>query len=289
MFGGGERVRRPRLCPACGQLVGANQSRCTACGTSLTFSLAAASRSLAGILPEPHAATKIILSLTMLVFIVCLAATYSATGQLSIMASIPGTVLHRLGARSSYDLIVLNQWWRLVMPIFLHAGLMHIGFNMYALYQLGPPLEDLYGSARYLFLYIATGVCGFVFSTIWNLAMQGGFGIGIGASGAILGLAGLQLAVCSRRGGAYFLMVRNQLLSWVVIIFVMGLLPFFNVDNAAHFGGLVSGYVLGRIFTDREPAGPAERTRANLLGLLAILAIAGSFAAMLFHYSISLH
>jgi rhomboid protease GluP len=266
--------------------VGAEQNRCGACGTSLTFSLAAASRGLAGLMPQPHPVTKLVIGLNFFMFVVCLAATYSATQQLSLMGSISGQVLFRLGSRDTVDLLFRQQWWRLVMPIFLHANLLHIGMNTWVLVDLGPALEELYGSARYLFLYVATGIFGFVASTAWDIVLQRP-GASIGASGAIMGLAGLQLAISSQRGSAYFRMMRAALLRWIVIIFAIG---FFmgGVDNAAHFGGLVSGYLLGRVFADREPADSVERRRANLLALVALLTVVGSFAAMILHYSKSL-
>jgi rhomboid protease GluP len=200
------------------------------------------------------------------------------------MGSVSGQAVYRLGARYTPALLIGRQWWRLVMPIFLHANFLHIGMNTWVLLDLGPPLEELYGSARYFFLYVATGVLGFVGSTMWDLIARGGMGSSIGASGAIMGLAGLHLAVCSQRGGAYFQAMRASLIRWVIIIFAMG---FFlgGIDNAAHLGGLVSGYMLGRVFEDREPAGAAERTRANLLGLFALVVVVASFAAVILHYS----
>ena len=286
MLRGEEKPRRPRLCPSCGQLVGAEQNRCGACGTSMTFSLAAASRGLAGLMPQPHPVTKLLMGLNFFMFVVCLAATYSATQKLSLMGSISGQVLFRLGSRDTLEILAQQQWWRLVTAIFLHANLLHIGMNTWVLLDLGPALEELYGSARYLFLYIATGIFGFIASTGWDIVLRRAGG-SIGASGAIMGLAGLQLAISSQRGGAYFRMLRAALLKWIILIFAIG---FFmgGVDNAAHFGGLVSGYLLGRVFFDREPADAIERRRANLLALVALLTVVGSFAAMILHYSESL-
>jgi rhomboid protease GluP len=283
MLRGEDRAKRPRLCPACGQLVGAEQNRCSSCGTSLTFSLAAASRGLAEVMPQPHPVTKIIMGLNFFMYIVCIVATYSATQQISMMGGISGQVLFRLGSRNTYELLVRLQWWRLIMPIFLHANLLHIGLNTWVLIDFGPALEDLYGSARYLFLYMVTGILGFVFSTGWDI-IRHQLGGSIGASGAIMGLAGLHLAVSSRRGGAYFQAMRASLLRWVVIVFAFGFLAG-GVDNAAHLGGLVSGYLLGRVFYDREPGTASERLQANLMALAALVAVIGSFAAMIAHYS----
>lgn len=252
----------------------------------MTFSLAAASKGIAGLMPQPHAVTKIMMGLNFFMFMVSLAATYSATQQIGLMANISSQVLYRLGARNTIDLLLHGELWRLVMPIFLHAGLLHIGMNTWVLLDLGPPLEDLYGSARYLFIYVATGVLGFVASTGWDLVLRRA-GSSIGASGAIMGLAGLHLAVCTRRGGTYFQAVRASILRWVLIVFAIGLLPGMAVDNAAHLGGLLSGYLFGMMFDDREPATAGERMRANLLALLALAVVVASFAAVIMRYPLS--
>lgn len=252
----------------------------------MTFSLAAASRGLATLMPQPHPVTKLVMGLNFIMFLVSAVATFSATGQFPLLSGISGQVLFRLGSRDTFDVLVRQQWWRLVMPIFLHANLLHIGMNTWVLLDIGPALEELYGSSRYLFLYVATGILGFAASTCWDVVLRR-MGASIGASGAIMGLIGLQLAISSRRGGAYFQMLRRSLIQWVVIIFAFG---FFmgGIDNAAHFGGLASGYLFGRAFADREPADAAERKRATLLALAALLVVIGSFAAMILHYSESL-
>src|SRR5260370_2738470 len=87
-----------------------------------------------------------------------------------------------------YGIFVQHQWYRLITAMFLHGGLIHIGFNMMALMQLGPALEELYGSARYLFLYIVTGTFGFLVSSFLGTNS-------LGASGGVLWV------ICARVGG----------------------------------------------------------------------------------------
>lgn len=270
-----KKETRPRLCPSCGRLAGATATRCPQCGASLTFSLAAASRSLSNLMPATSPATYFLLALNILLFALSLLATMRSGGRLNLLGAISPQVLNRLGASLplGYD---LQQPWRFVLACFLHGGLIHIGFNMLVLMDLGPFVEELYGSARYLFLYLATGVAAYLLS-----ATLGHFSVG--ASGALMGLVGLMLAVTTRRGGAYMQMLRGQLLRWLLYIFVLGILmP--GIDNAAHLGGLVSGFLLGHIVADRQPDSPAERTRAYALGWIAGLAIVASLAAMLAQY-----
>jgi len=282
LFRPAQRDARPRLCPACSTLVGSSARKCHACGASLTFSLAAASRSLGSLLPATSPVTYTLLGLNFLLFAVSLMATLRLSETFSLFGGINGNVLLRLGARQAL-LILQGDLWRLVMPIFLHGSLLHFAMNTVILMDLGPQLEELYGSARYLFVYVATGVASFVVSTAWNLFAQYGFGISIGASGALMGLIGLLLAITWRRGGAAMQMLRGQLVRWVIYIFVLGVI-LRGTDNAAHLGGLAAGFLLGTRMGDREPMTATERKRAYALGWAAAGVVAASFVAMLLRY-----
>jgi len=185
-------------------------------------------------------------------------------------------VLYRLGDSNPYGIFVGHQWFRLVTAMFLHGGLIHIGFNMMVLMDIGPVVEEVYGSARYLFLYTITGVTGFLLSAVTGHNS-------VGASGAILGMVGVMIAITTKRGGATMQALRSRLVSWVVTIFVFGFL-LRGVDNWAHFGGLAAGFGLGKLFTDREPASASERQSAYALGWLAAIVLLASFAMMLLHF-----
>ena len=98
-----------------------------------------------------------------------------------------------------------------------------------------------------------------------------------------MGLIGLMLAITTRRGGAHMQMLRGQLLRWIAYILVLGFI-ISGIDNAGHLGGLAAGFLLGRVFADREPMNATERQRAYALGWLAGLVVVASFAFMLTHY-----
>jgi rhomboid protease GluP len=136
-------------------------------------------------------------------------------------------------------LIAQGQLWRLFTPIFLHGNLIHIGFNMYALYLLGPRLERYYGHARFLGLYILSGFGGNVFSMMFTDAPS------LGSSTAIFGLIGAQGIFLYQNRGVFGPAVRqaiNNIISIAVINLVIGLSP--GIDNWGHIGGLVGGLLV---------------------------------------------
>jgi rhomboid protease GluP len=281
-FGGSEQQPRPRICPSCGALVGISATRCHECGASLRFSLVALSKKLSGVFGEYESpVTSALLVANILMFGVSLVLTMQAgeAGGLHILAGMSGEASYKLGISLPFGYLLQDhQWWRLVTAMFLHGGLLHIGLNMMSLMQLGPALEELYGSARYFFLYVFTGAFGFLAS-----ALTGHFSLG--ASGALLGLVGAMLAITSKRGGSFMRDLRSRLITSVVILFAVGFMGAFRIDNAAHLGGLAAGFVIGKIFVDREPMNAREKQTAYVLGWLAGAALLASFVLMILHFS----
>jgi membrane associated rhomboid family serine protease len=285
MFRSEPKPLRPRLCPSCGTLVGATAKKCHVCGASMTFSLAAASKSLGRWMPQTSPVTYAILTICCVMYALSLIITTKfqgfsppsggLLGGLMSLGGIATNVNLRLGASLPlpYD---LAQPWRLVTAIFLHGGLLHIGFNMWVLMDIGPMVEELYGSARYLFLFIFTGICGYLISSFMGH-------LSVGASGGLLGLIGVLLAATAGRKSIQAQSLRSALIRWLIYLAVLGLV-LRGTDNAAHLGGLASGYLLGRLMIDRPPADMLERRRADVLGWLAGIVVAVSFGFMVLNY-----
>ena len=141
---------------------------------------------------------------------------------------------------------------------------------MWVLMDIGPQIEELYGSARYLFIYVVAGIGGYVVSSaFWHFS--------VGGSGALLGLIGVLLAMTVGRRTAGMQMLRGQLIRWLIYIGIWGLL-FPGIDNWAHAGGLATGFILGKLMADRPPATPEEQKLAYALGWAAALVVVASFA-----------
>jgi len=280
-FLGGEQQPRPKICPACGALVGISATRCHECGASLRFSLAALSKKFSGLFGEqetPVTSAMLIANFLMFGVTWLLTAQAGEAGGLRTLFGMSGAASYQLGASLPFlFLLQEHQWWRLVTAMFLHGGLIHIGFNMMNLMQFGPALEELYGSARYLFLYVVTGALGFLAS-----ALTGHFSVG--ASGALLGLIGAMLAVTAKRGGSFMRELRSRLITSVAILFMIGFWGGLGIDNSAHIGGFAVGFVIGKIYDDRQPMNAREKQKAYALGWFAGLLIVASFVLMLIHF-----
>jgi rhomboid protease GluP len=276
--GNGENQPRPQLCPSCGTLVGINATRCHECGASLRFSLAAANKGLVNIFGDEGPVTRVLLFANIAMFVVTyLAGVAAGQSGFSIAFSGSGDALYRLGASWLPPMVYLHEYYRLVTASFLHMGLLHIGLNMMVLMDVGPQAENEYGSSRFLFIYIFSGIGGFALS-----AIRGHFSAG--ASAALMGVIGLLLAMNMKRGGAMAQAQKSRLISWIATTFLIGAFPGVRIDNWGHFGGLATGFVLGRIMSDRQPATPNEKQLAQILGWLAGLITIASFIFMTIHY-----
>jgi membrane associated rhomboid family serine protease len=279
LWGGApKQERRPQLCPACGTLVGSTATKCHQCGASLTFGMAAATRSLSRLMPTESPVTYGILTLSCLLYAATLLATIrgsglqapggSGLGALMNLGAIDIRVLIKFGASLPWPFDVRYPW-RLIMPTFLHGSLLHIGFNMWVLMDIGPQIEELYGSARYLFIYVATGIGAYIVSGLI------GTHVSMGGSGALLGLIGVMLAMTMGHKSAAMQMLRSQLIRWLVYIGILGIMMS-GTDNYAHAGGLISGFFLGRVMAERPPLSDQEKTRATLLGWTTAIVVVAS-------------
>ena len=271
-----------RMCPSCRGLIDRGASVCPLCGAptkpprSRAGTGSGSGRVLGGLIAVPSTATSALIAVNVGLYFLSWYLTQAAAS--AELASAPGMggirndVLVRLGAKYGPAMLFGHQWWRLVTAIFLHADLLHIGMNLWCLFDLGPAVESLFGTAKFLVIYLVTGVVGFLLSLWWSP-----YGLSIGASGAVLGLIGVLIGVSFHHGGlgkAY----RGQLWRWVMYIFIFGL--FFAVDNAAHAGGLLSGLALGYAIPEGEPETRAGENLWNALAVFSVLVIAGSFVLM---------
>ena len=173
----------------------------------------------------------------------------SATNMLiviNVCVSIVGTILtlttgHNIlfmGGAKYTPLIIQGEYWRLITPIFLHSGLMHLFMNLYSLFLLGPFVENTFGIIRYLLIYFFSGIVGNAASALFLPDT-----VSVGASGAIFGLLGTWLYLGLKYKSQLPVEFLGNVISMIVINIFYGLIQS-NIDNYAHLGGLVSGFLI---------------------------------------------
>lgn len=139
------------------------------------------------------------------------------------------------GAKINY-LIAIGEWWRLITPIFLHIGFLHLAMNSFALYYVGPLIERIFGNGRFFVIYLFAGFSGVFASYLLSPSLSAG------ASGAIFGCFGALLYFAWQFPKLFF-----RVMGWnVIIIIIINLIFGFTIqgiDNAGHIGGLVGGFL----------------------------------------------
>jgi membrane associated rhomboid family serine protease len=159
-----------------------------------------------------------------------------------------------------FGIVLYGEWWRLLTAAFLHGGLLHVAFNMYVLFALGPTLERVLGHARFVVLYLVAALGGSVASYVFSDPRT----VSVGASGAIFGLMGA-LIVAGRR-------LRWDIRQVLILLAVNVVIGFISpsVDWRAHFGGLVVGALVAGVFVWTPPMFRSSRVLWQVLGVLAI-------------------
>ena len=179
--------------------------------------------------------------------------TYIIMGICFIMFLITGMgndtgVLIEYGA--NLDVLVKNgEYYRLLTSMFLHSGLLHLFFNMYALYIMGPQVESFFGKTKYLIIYLLSGISGSLLSVAFNVNT-----VSVGASGAIFGLFGALLYFGYNYRGYLGNVIKSQILPVVIINLIFGFIST-GVDVAGHIGGLIGGIIVSSVLGSSDEKG----------------------------------
>lgn len=298
------------MCRNCGALVGANESSCSLCGAAQTSPATPQHharmphahdgetiRFARAILSRPYIFTIIFLVANIFVFMLM----WSSSGLNSVtLWEPPYPVLLAYGAKLNFLVREHNEWWRFITPVFIHIGLAHLLVNMYGLWMIGPYVERLYGSAKFVVLWVGTGIAGVVASylsvqpemavgPIGRFLFRTSDGPSAGASGALFGLIGVLFV--------FGIKFRRELPEGFKRAFGTGLLPVILlnlfigylgrgfIDNAAHLGGLFSGALFALVIGYKRPG---ERASVavfwHVLQGLALILVAVSFVMVVRHF-----
>ncbi len=172
-----------------------------------------------------------------------------------------------------------GEWWRCITYAFTHGGLIHLGFNMMVLYQIGPMIEDEIGTIRFVTLYILTALTATIAGLAWQSLYIKQWIIVVGASGSIFGLIGFAISYFHRVGGTTAHNYRNFMLKWAAIAFVFGMLM--GADNAGHLGGAIGGALFGLVLPLGIRGRQTLRPFFNGLGAICILLTVVSLLMMI--------
>lgn len=291
------------MCRSCGAIVGAGETQCAVCGAPTAAQPPADSsqyppadketvRFARAVLNRPYKFTIALLVANVFVFLLM----WESSGMsfAALQRGFPDAVLVAYGAKLNYLIDPPNnQWWRFVTAMFVHIDILHLLMNMFSLLILGPFVEKLYGSAKFVVFWVVTGIAGVVGS---YLTVRPGLARGVlgtfifhatdvpsaGASGALFGLVGVLFV--------FGIKFRRELPEGFKRVFGTGLLPiiFINlfigfigrsfIGNSAHLAGLFTGAALALFVDYRRPGARASITtiwRVLQVISLAIILVAG--------------
>jgi len=204
-------------------------------------------------------------------------------GLFSFMS--PSTkALFLFGASGQIPVFELGRWWTLLSAGWLHGGILHILFNMSVVRSFAPATAELYGPGRMVIIYTISSITGFLFSSVvyeflpwiplgrvFGFLGLGGAPLTLGASAPIFGLLGALLYYSKRTGSR---VIREQMVGYAIGFALFGLvMP--GIDNQAHLGGFVGGYVTARFL---DPLAP-ERGDHLLIAVICLAATALSIVA----------
>ena len=270
------------VCVSCGTLVGVRDPRCLSCGrwNPGLWGFAPALRQLG----HDLGFVKLVILGCSGLFVATLigsGGSIGGGGPLGILSPSPLS-LFLFGASGALPVFGYGRWWTVLSAAWLHGSLLHILFNMLWVRQLAPATADLYGAGRMVVIYTVSGISGFLLSSVAGayfgfmpLGFLRGAQFTVGASAPIFGLLGA-LVYYGRRTGSS--MVHREALQYAVILFVFGLIMT-GVDNYAHAGGFVGGYLISQWMDPMQP----ERVVHVLLALMCIALTVLSVVVSLLH------
>lgn len=232
-----------QTCPECGRVLDRSERRCPGCDAALGARPLHLLRRLGLVSPRVVSASALLAAAIMLAY-----ARVMVANQGAGLMGFSSLELVRYGALFG-PAFHAGEWWRPATAIFMHIGVLHLGFNLVALMQIGPGIEELFGRGRMLVAFMLTGIAGFLLGDWLNPE-----GLTAGASGAIMGLAGMAAGWGQQDGTSAGREVRNRMLKWLAYTTLFGLMA--HVNHAAHFGGFISGGLLGLVLSTKRKQAP---------------------------------
>jgi rhomboid protease GluP len=262
--------RKSLLCPNCRKLVSEDEDRCPFCGIKKPGSRLKNNPLTRG-WGTGEALVRIIIYTNIGMYVLSLLINPRMLGMgfnpLGLLAP-DSSSLMALGATGRWLMNETSGWWTLLTANYLHGSVLHIFFNMAAVYHISPLITQLFGPYRFFAIYTLSGVGGF-----W-VSYMAGIPLTIGASAALCGLIGAALYYGKSRGGVFGQAIYKQVGIWALFILLFGfMVP--GINNWAHIGGMAGGALIALAL------GYHERVREKLIHrVLAAACIATTAPAL---------
>ena len=257
--------RKSILCPNCRKLISSDEPKCPYCNISRPGSWRTNNFLTTGLLNTDKLIRMIIyVNVGMYVISLLFSPLLTSFSPNPLTFLSPDNYnLKLLGATGIYRAGRLDHWLTLLSANYLHGGILHILFNMYAFKQLAPLVTREFGISRMFIIYTVSGITGFWISNFFRVYLT------IGASASICGLIGAMLFYGKSRGGVYGQAIYRQLGGWVIFLLLFGfLIP--GINNWGHGGGIIAGILFGFIlgYQEKKP----ERSIHKKIAVICIIA-----------------
>jgi rhomboid protease GluP len=261
-----------RVCPYCQGLNGESETRCYRCGKALPGPIATEALGVVrGFLGSEAPMTKLVIGMELVVFALCIAAELrnperESTDLMRFLGfnAFGSVTLIRFGAL--FGPLLEYEPWRFLSACFIHAGVLHVGMNMFMFSSLGAQLEREFGGARATLVFLFSGMLGFVGTVLW----RGPDAFSVGASGGVFGQVGAVIGVLLARGDPRWKKALGQMLLYALLL----TLALGGIDTAAHLGGLFAGVALGFVFHFEQRKLRLHRTAGVLAALMLLASVA---------------
>ena len=272
-----------RPCPGCGNPTPVESASCIYCGAvnedaqKAAREAATEHRFLSALFTRSNHFTMIFIGINVGIFLLMgLAGGFALT-------SVAPELLRGFGAKQNDLIAEHHQYWRVITSIFIHIGFIHPFLNNYALWIIGQEIEQIYGSARFVVLYLATGVIGSIGSYLFNPDATSA-----GASGAIFGLFGVMATFAFKYRKEIPKTLSRDIMRRVLPIIAVNLLFGFSVkivDNAAHIGGLLAGILLALAIPYMRPGEKRAPSGWRIAQTICLVLILVSFVRAFREYN----
>jgi len=213
--------------------------------------------------------SKILIGLNLVLFVWMVVRGLIAGRGLSTIMNPDLDLLVYVGAQNWARVLEHGEWWRCLSYAFTHGGLLHLAFNMVALYQVGMLLEKEAGHAALLCIYVFSAITATVAGYLWHPEAYV-----VGASGSLFGLIGFAVVFYRRLSDPQSLAKSKFMLQWAMFAFLFGFAV--QADNAGHLGGAIGGALIGLALPPRLLLGPHTPRFLNALAWFcaALIAVA---------------